>query len=187
MLMEAAPKLVSSIIVSRINKFILVKEWLEEQNDFMPNRGCRDGISSLKLALQKRREHGLDTWAVFVDLVKAFDSVFAKLCTLSSISSGSRRKWSESSWNYTLGLLWKSKPVTHIVRRDWLNLWCETVLNKDAPWHRSSFSSMCRPQLKCSMWHPNTVSCNSRLSHLCAGRSWSQRCKRTSEFAQNVQ
>ena len=41
----------------------------------MPNRGCRDGIFSLKLALQKRREHGLGTWTVFVDLVKAFDSV----------------------------------------------------------------------------------------------------------------
>lgn len=75
MLMEAAPKLVSSIIAARIKKFILVEEGLEEQNGFMPNRGCRDGIFSLKLALQKRREHGLGTWAVFVDLVKAFDSV----------------------------------------------------------------------------------------------------------------
>ena len=52
-----------------------MKEGLEEQNGFMPHRGCRDGIFSLKLALQKRREHGLGTWAVFVDLVKAFDSV----------------------------------------------------------------------------------------------------------------
>jgi hypothetical protein len=75
MLMEAAPKLVSSIIAARIKKFILVEEGLEEQNGFMPNRGCRDGIFFLKLALQKRREHGLGTWAVFVDLVKAFDSV----------------------------------------------------------------------------------------------------------------
>ena len=31
--------------------------------------------SSDLLALQKRKEHGLGTWAVFVDLVKAFDSV----------------------------------------------------------------------------------------------------------------
>ena len=63
------------IIAARIKKFILVEEGLEEQNGFMPNRGCRDGIFFLKLALQKRREHGLGTWAVFVDLVKAFDSV----------------------------------------------------------------------------------------------------------------
>jgi hypothetical protein len=27
------------------------------------------------MALQKRHEHGLGTWAVFIDLVKAFDSV----------------------------------------------------------------------------------------------------------------
>ena len=75
MLMEAAPKLVSSIISSRIKNHILIEEGLEEQNGFMPHRGCRDGIFSLKLALQKRREHGQSTWAVFVDLVKAFDSV----------------------------------------------------------------------------------------------------------------
>ncbi len=43
----------------------------------MRRSGCCDGILSLvvKLALQKRREHGLGTWAVFIDLVKAFDSV----------------------------------------------------------------------------------------------------------------
>jgi len=75
MLMEAAPKLISSIVSSRIKENILIEEGLEEQNGFMPRRGCRDGIFSLKLALQKRREHGLDTWAVFVDLIKAFDSV----------------------------------------------------------------------------------------------------------------
>jgi len=51
--------------------------------------GGLDGSFSLKVALQKRREHGLDTWAVFIDsfkicsvfidlfidLFKAFDSV----------------------------------------------------------------------------------------------------------------
>ena len=73
--MEAAPKLISYIVSSRIKENILIEEGLEEQNGFMPRRGCRDGIFSLKLALQKRREHGLDTWAVFVDLIKAFDSV----------------------------------------------------------------------------------------------------------------
>ena len=90
--MEAVPELVSSIIASRIKKFILADEGLLEQNSFMPNRGRRDGIFSLKLALQKRCEHGLGTWAVFVDLVKLSIVFLAKLCTLSSISSGSRRK-----------------------------------------------------------------------------------------------
>jgi hypothetical protein len=41
----------------------------------MRQRGCCDGIFSVKLALQKRHEHGLGTWVVFIDLVKAFDSV----------------------------------------------------------------------------------------------------------------
>jgi hypothetical protein len=27
------------------------------------------------LALQKRKEHNMDTWVLFIDLVKAFDSV----------------------------------------------------------------------------------------------------------------
>ena len=41
----------------------------------MRQRGCCDGIFTVKMALQKRHEHGLSTWAVFIDLVKAFDSV----------------------------------------------------------------------------------------------------------------
>ena len=41
----------------------------------MSHRGCCDRIFTVKLALQKRHEHGLGTWAVFIDLVKAFDSV----------------------------------------------------------------------------------------------------------------
>ena len=38
-------------------------------------RGCSDGSFALRMALQKRREHGLGTYVLFVDLVKAFDSV----------------------------------------------------------------------------------------------------------------
>ena len=41
----------------------------------MRHRSCCDRIFTVKLALQKRHEHGLGTWAVFIDLVKAFDSV----------------------------------------------------------------------------------------------------------------
>ena len=70
MLMEAAPKLVSSIIAILIKNNVLIEVGLEKQNDFLPSRGYRDGIFSLKLALQKGREHGLGTWAVFVDLVR---------------------------------------------------------------------------------------------------------------------
>ena len=48
---------------------------MEEQTSFMPHRGTTDSIFSLKILLQKRKEHGLSTWVVFIDLVKACDSV----------------------------------------------------------------------------------------------------------------
>ena len=75
MLIESPAKVISSVIANRLSANILEHEGLEEQNGFMRNRGCCDGIFSLKLALQKRHEHGLGTWAAFIDQVKAFDSV----------------------------------------------------------------------------------------------------------------
>ena len=42
---------------------------------FRPGRGCQDAIFNVKMALKKRREHGLETWVLFLDLVKAFDRV----------------------------------------------------------------------------------------------------------------
>ncbi len=74
MLMEAAPKRVSSIMSSRIKRHILIREGLKEQISFMRNKGFRDSIFSLKLVLQKRCEYGLSTWAVFVDLIKASEN-----------------------------------------------------------------------------------------------------------------
>jgi len=62
-------------MANRIQEKILEPEGLEEQNGFVKQRGCCDGIFTVKMALQKRHEHGLSTWAVFIDLVKAFDSV----------------------------------------------------------------------------------------------------------------
>ena len=47
----------------------------ESQCGFRPERGTTDASFSLKQALRKRREHGLETWVVFIDLVKAFDRV----------------------------------------------------------------------------------------------------------------
>jgi hypothetical protein len=68
-------KVIPSIVTSRISVHILETEGLEEQNGVMCRRGCCDGIFSVKLALQKRHEHCLGTWAVFTYLAKAFDSV----------------------------------------------------------------------------------------------------------------
>jgi len=74
MLLEAVAKVVGSIIADRLAT-LLSKVGVEYQNGFMRRRGCADGVFSLKMALLKRKEHGLGTWTLYVDLVKAFDSV----------------------------------------------------------------------------------------------------------------
>ena len=42
---------------------------------FRPGRGCMDAIFTIKSAIKKRSEHGLHSWVLFLDLVKAFDRV----------------------------------------------------------------------------------------------------------------
>ena len=44
-----------------------------------PKTGCPDAQMTLKSILQLRREHDLDSWVVFMDLVKAFDTAYHKL------------------------------------------------------------------------------------------------------------
>ena len=51
----------------------------ESQCGFRPKRGTQDGIFTLKLAHKKQREHGLESWVYFLDLVKAFDRLPRKL------------------------------------------------------------------------------------------------------------
>ena len=73
-ILDAASKVVGSILAARLTN-LLTEIGLEEQNGFTPRRGCTDGNFTLRVLLQKRREHGLSTWVVYVDLEKAFDSV----------------------------------------------------------------------------------------------------------------
>ena len=74
MLLDAASKIISMIINNRLQR--LLKEiGIEEQNGFSGGRGCSDGSFCIRQALKKRREHGQESWVLFVDLVKAFDSV----------------------------------------------------------------------------------------------------------------
>ena len=75
MLIESPSKNLSAVMANWIQEKILESEGLEEQNGFMIQRGCCDSIFTVKMTLQKRHEHGLSTWAVFIDLVKASDSV----------------------------------------------------------------------------------------------------------------
>jgi len=47
----------------------------EAQSGFTRKRRCSDGSISLRQALKWRREYELESWVLFVDLVKAFDSL----------------------------------------------------------------------------------------------------------------
>ena len=51
----------------------------EEQNGFRPRRSTVDGSFTVNMILRKRREHNMETWALFIDLVKAFDTVPPRL------------------------------------------------------------------------------------------------------------
>lgn len=73
-LLDAAGKIMCTILTNRLNK-ILASEGLEMQNGFSPGRGTIDGSFCVRTMLKKRKEHGLETWAYFLDLVKAFDTV----------------------------------------------------------------------------------------------------------------
>ena len=74
MLLDCFAKWVGSILGNRL-KAVFEKIGMESQNGFRPDRGCTDGLFTVKLALQKCMEHSVDTHTAFIDLVKAFDSV----------------------------------------------------------------------------------------------------------------
>ena len=74
MLLDAVFKVISMIINDRLQR-LLKEVGIEEQNGFCCGCGCSDGNFCIRQALKKRREHSLDSWVLFVDLVKAFDSV----------------------------------------------------------------------------------------------------------------
>ena len=75
MMLEVAYKIGANILKSRL---LPIQESMEHeaQCGFRSGRGCADAVFTVKTALRKRREHhGLETWIMFLDLVKAFDRV----------------------------------------------------------------------------------------------------------------
>ncbi len=73
MLLDAVAKLLSTLCDRRLGR-ITDEEAMESQNGFTSGRGGTDAQFCLNQVLKKRREHGLETWTIFFDLVKAFDS-----------------------------------------------------------------------------------------------------------------
>ena len=73
-LLDVASKIASTVIVNRLG--ILFEEvGPQEQNGFRHKRGTIDGLFEVIMALNKRQEHDQETWVLFIDLVKAFDTV----------------------------------------------------------------------------------------------------------------
>jgi len=50
------------------------------QTGFRPEGGAIDGLLAVMMGLKKRQEHDLETWGVYVDLVKAFGTVNRGRC-----------------------------------------------------------------------------------------------------------
>jgi hypothetical protein len=71
---DVCSKLLSSMLVRRLQ--IVMKEFgMDAQTGFRPDRGTTDGLFTTFVGLHKRKEHGLETWVLFIDLVKTFDTV----------------------------------------------------------------------------------------------------------------
>eukprot|EP00978_Attheya_sp_CCMP212_P045436 scaffold346768_cov31-Attheya_sp.AAC.1 len=70
---DALAKIFSSILTERLNEVMKLKG-IETQFGSQPLRGCQDGFFVIRRLLELRRNHNLPTWALFVDLVKAFDT-----------------------------------------------------------------------------------------------------------------
>jgi hypothetical protein len=77
-LQDLIVKYVSLIISSRLLK-ILKEHGIKEQLRCQSLHGCRDALFIVQLALQLRHKHMLPTWALFVNLVKTFDTIDREL------------------------------------------------------------------------------------------------------------
>ena len=73
-LLDIASKILSCVLVERMQS-VMEECGMEAQTGFRFLRGTIDGAFNVLMALRKRQEHGKETWACFIDLVKAFDSV----------------------------------------------------------------------------------------------------------------
>ena len=72
--LDVVSKVMSLVITSRL-QHILELESKPILFGASPKTGCPEGSFSLKSLLQIRKEHDLNSWVVFADLIKAFDSI----------------------------------------------------------------------------------------------------------------
>ena len=74
MMLEVAYKILANLLHARLEPIMESLDH-ESQCGFRRHRGCSDAIFTIQQLIAKRREHGLETWVLFIDLVKAFDRV----------------------------------------------------------------------------------------------------------------
>ena len=72
-----------SIIINKRLQKLLQKEGSPFQFDATKHTGCSDALFTLKTYLQTCREHTLDSYCLFLDAVKAFDSIDYRIIELS--------------------------------------------------------------------------------------------------------
>ncbi|KAL7523370.1 hypothetical protein ACHAWF_001608 [Thalassiosira exigua] len=72
-LMDVCSEILSKILTNRAYQ-ILQRHGTKYQFGATPEMGCQDGAFVQKSLLHLRRQHNLDTFVVFADLVKAFDT-----------------------------------------------------------------------------------------------------------------
>ena len=66
-------KILSSALVHRLRVVMMEQHGLETQVGFHSERGTTDCLFAAFMGLKKRQEHGMETWAMAIDLVKAVD------------------------------------------------------------------------------------------------------------------
>jgi hypothetical protein len=72
-LQDLFARIMSSIVNFRLTTLI-EKYGLDEQFGYTSGKGTTDALFAIRTALQLRREHQLPTYALFVDLIKGFDT-----------------------------------------------------------------------------------------------------------------
>ena len=91
-LIDVCSKVMSIILNARAQKLIKINGH-PMQFGATPKVGCAEAVFSLKSILQARREMGLDTYAIFIDLVKAYDSVRHDVISLALRKMGAPEKY----------------------------------------------------------------------------------------------
>jgi len=73
-LLPTAYKLFANIIKKRLNEY-LEEEMVEKQCGFRMGRSCTDAIFTVQQIMEKRKEHNLPLFLLFIDCEKAYDNV----------------------------------------------------------------------------------------------------------------